>query len=139
MRNFVFLLLILFFSACSSTTKEQIGKLENTIWIHQPFEDDNMCIDSLIFYPDFKGVFYRCEHDFHDSITYRIENNTLYINRYNYISDVDANQQLEVESKYVLIMREGRLKMTDIKHRYNDSFNSIDPKFVEGNFFSKVK
>ena len=143
MKNTLILLAALMILACNNKTSkdshEKIGELKNTKWIHQPYKEYKDCIDTLKFVTENYGVNYSCEHEFYDSIVYEINDDTLFIEKYGYATEVEPDQELVVMSKYKLIGLKGDLKMVDIKHRNNDFFDSVDPKFIVGITYEKLK
>jgi hypothetical protein len=142
-KNALILIVAMMIFGCnnksSKDSHEKIGELKNTKWIHQPFKEYKDCIDTLTFSTESYGVNYSCEHEFHDSIVYEINNDTLFIEKFGYASEFEPDQELVVMSKYKLIGLKGDLKMVDIKHRNNDFFNSVDPKFIVGKTYKKIK
>ncbi len=104
--------------------------LEGTVWINQVFPDIPDCIDSIIFDDSISGLYYSCEHGLHDSITFKLSNDTLFINKFGFISEIDGSFGQEIQSKYFLNFIGDTLKMIDIKHKYGDAFKSIESKFI---------
>ena len=142
-KNTLILIAALIILGCnnksSQISHEKIGDLKNTKWIHQPFKENKDCIDTLIFISNLSGLDYSCEHDFHDSITYQIFNDTLLIDKYDYVSEVDLDQGLEIVSKYILIKSQENLIIVDIKHKHLDKFESVDPKIFIGKTYKKLE
>ncbi|MEO9257337.1 MAG: hypothetical protein ABI207_03085 [Crocinitomicaceae bacterium] len=123
----------------SKSAIKELNNLKNTKWIHQPFQDISSCIDTLFLINNQYGYIYSCEHEMKDSITFQVLNDTLFMDIYDYLSEVDLSGGLQIVSKYKFVKTNGNLYLTDIKHRCGDKFESVDKKFLGRNVYKKFK
>ena len=115
--------------------KESLSDLVGTTWIHQPFPNISNCIDTLKISKD-NGSYYHCEHELSYDLEYEITNDTLAINEYGFVSEVDAELGTEIKSMYKFIKSEGKLIMIFIGHKYN-AFKPVEPKYLYKEFYTK--
>ena len=109
--------------------KETINTLSGTSWIHQPFDDFPDCIDTLKIQPT-EGTYYLCEHETEYPIIYKVENDTLYIDMYGLISELNVELGTEIKSKFKLIKSNGKLVAVFIAHEYNGTFDPVEPQYL---------
>ena len=116
----------LFIVSCKHEDEIQILKkdLENTTWIYEVY-DDPICIDSIIFLQDNKGRFFHCEQEIDFDIVYEISNNTLIINQFEYVSEVDISKGQKIKSKFYFKFYKHGLEFKRIEQLVGGSFHEI--------------
>lgn len=114
--------------------KQSIDNIDNSIWINTPFPD---CIDSLIILNE-GGYFYSCERTISSDIEWKIISDTLFINQFGLISEVDENSGMEIKSKYKIIKSDNKLVFVQIEHRYGQIFHNVGEEFLFQEF-EKIK
>lgn len=82
--------------------------LPSTVWISEVAPG---CVDSLIFNFEGEGYEYRCEFLIKNRLTYSINEDTLTLNEYGLISEVDASLGEEIKSEWQYIIEDDQLKL----------------------------
>ena len=141
MENILYTVIFLSLTNCisnsSADSPEVLSDLANTIWINQPLPEFPECIDTLVLLDRQYGYEYSCEHNFSDSIAFRIMNDTLYVDKYDYLFEVYTDQK-GIVSRYKLILVKGNLRIVDIKHRYGARFASVKKETLANKDYKKL-
>jgi hypothetical protein len=108
--------------------------LEGTKWKLQVTPE---CIDTLKLALK-KSSYYSCEMGYTTDIKYFISGDTLFLDEYDYISNIDTGKQ--VSSKWKLLIKKDKLKPIYIAHKYLESYKEVDPRIYENlGEFNRVK
>lgn len=129
---------VLIISGCSypnSTNSIDESDLENSTWLHQPFQEFPNCIDTLVFKISGTGIYYSCEHEYSDQLVYKVTSDTIKIEIQDYLSEMDTSK-FETVTKYMLVNKNGDLKIISIKHWPN--FEEVDKKYLRNKIYKKM-
>ena len=73
-------------------------------------------------------------------IKYFISADTLYLDEYDYVSEMDTSKGKEVSSKWKLLIKKDKLKPIYIAHKYLEGYKEVEPKIYESvGEFNRVK
>ena len=101
---------------------EELLSLDGSVWIDTPFPN---CTDTLSMSKG-SGEFYLCELDLPYDITYQVKSDTLFVDLYGLISEVNGELGTEIQSKYKFIKSSGKLIMIGISYKHADRFVSVE-------------
>ncbi|MDW3209613.1 MAG: hypothetical protein R8N23_07095 [Reichenbachiella sp.] len=110
--------------------KQPLLQLNNTIWVNSPFPN---CTDTLSISSN-ESYYYSCEHELDYDVQFRIESDTLYIDKYGLVSEVSAELGSEVKTKYKFIKSEDLLILVEIAHKYQDRYNPVGEEYLYQEF-----
>ncbi len=134
------LILIAFFAACGVNSNEKVASQEDpvksrtednvaesdrleasdqnqgvapeqllgTIWIS---EVAPTCVDTLAFKSETEGQEYRCEFQLHSRFTYSFQSDTLRMDEYGLVSEVDASLGEEIKYQWTYLLAGDELRL----------------------------
>lgn len=106
--------------------KESLDSIIGTTWIYQPYPEYPNCVDTIRI--SNKNAFdYHCEMEIEYDIKFRIQDDTLFAELYDYKSEVDAELGMEIKSKCKFIKSGGKLIAVYRTWKYGDNFEPAKP------------
>jgi hypothetical protein len=125
---------LLIFALSSGQTHHPLP--EGTIWKHQVTSE---CYDTLKLSLH-NSSYYSCEMKYTTEIKYFISGDTLFLDEYDYISELDTTKGKQLSSKWKLLIKKDKLKPIYIAHKYLENYKEVRPKFYESmGEFSRVE
>lgn len=115
-----------------------INKLDinGSSWINTPMEEFPNCIDSLIF--SSSEVFsYSCEHAYGEPHKYEFRNDSIYVEKWDVINNVDSTKELKAKEWFILTSN--GLVCVKVQRKRGDFWDELDPKYLNKFYFQIIK
>ncbi len=113
-----------------------LSNLNGSIWVNTPMKEFPDCIDSLKF-GQTELYDYSCEHEYGEKHGYKINGDTIYIEKWDVINEVDTTTQLSAKEWYILT--ENGLVWVKVQRKRGDLWDDLDSKYLNKFFYKKVK
>ena len=112
------------------------SNIENTVWINTPMIEFPTCIDSLIF--SAKKVFtYSCEHEYGEAHNYKIFNDSLYVEKWDVINNIDTTKELKAKEWFKLTNH--GLVWVKVVRKRGDFWDEIEPEYLNKSYYKQLK
>lgn len=110
--------------------------IQNTKWTNTPMPEFSECVDSLIFHSN-EGVAYSCEHESKSEFYFKVYDDTLYLERMGYKSELDT--VLEVRSKEWYLISEKELVWVKVLRKEGENWKELKKKYLNQFYYKQVK
>ena len=130
MRKYIVLVLC-FFCGCQQKPNIQNqtrGLSIEGIWKLQVTPD---FADTLKLISSDNSYYYSCEENYTYDIKYFVSADTLYLDEYDYVSNIDTSKGKEISSKWKLIIIKDKLKPIYIAHKYKGGYEEVSLKVYD--------
>ncbi|GAA4844569.1 hypothetical protein GCM10023331_31770 [Algivirga pacifica] len=93
------------------------------------------CVDSLVFEAS-RGYAYSCESEFNYEFNFRVDNDTLYLERIDFASEMDT--LAEVSSKEWFKMTDKGLVWIKVKRKNGEIWNDLEDEYLNQFYYKKL-